>query len=172
MQDTIIDELFKRNKELIDYLEQKKQLTFYIDEKNNFSKILVLAIGSYFESILCEMIIELAKKSSSKPVCHLVRNKAIMRQYHTYFDWEKENANKFFSLFGDDFKKNSLTKIGKDKDLNEAIKAFLKLGYERNKLIHMNLAAYVLDNTLEDYYDLYKKSLKFIDFVRSQLIEE
>jgi len=170
MEDTIIDELFRSNKELITYLDQEKQLTFYINEKNNFSKILVLSIGSYFEYTLCELVIELARKGSCKQVCHLVRNKAVTRQYHTYFDWEKENANKFFSLFGDDFKRTCLTEIGKDKDLEEAIKAFMKLGSERNKLIHMNLAAYVLDNTLEDYYDLYKKSLKFIDFVRSKLI--
>jgi hypothetical protein len=171
MADTIIDELFKSNKELIDYLDQKKELTFYINEKNNFSKILVLSIGSYFEFVLCGMIIELAKKKSCSHICHLVRNKAVIRQYHTYFDWEKENANKFFSLFGDNFKKKCLAKIKADRDLEESIKSFIKLGSERNKLIHTNLASCILEYTLEDYYELYKKSLMFIDFVKSELID-
>ena len=32
-----------------------------------------------------------------------VNNKAISRQYHTYFSWKDTNANSFFGLFGDIF---------------------------------------------------------------------
>ena len=177
MPDTIIDELFKKNKETIDYLDEKKELTFFVQAKDNFSKILVLSIGSYFEFTISDMILEFAKnKSSNDLICHFIKNKAVSRQYHTYFDWnqrsEKKNANRFYSLFGQDFKTKCEQKVNADKDLEKSVAAFIELGVERNKLIHTNLAASAIDKTLEEYYELYKQASKFLHFVKSQLNEK
>lgn len=120
------------------------------------------------------MILEFAKnKSSDGLICHFIKNKAISRQYHTYFDWnqtnEKKNANRFYSLFGNGFKTKCEQKVKDDKELEKSVIAFIELGIERNKLIHTNLAASTTEKTLEEYYDLYKKSLTFLDFIENQL---
>lgn len=174
MPDTIIDDLFKKNKEAIDYLDEEEELTFFVQAKDNFSKILVLSIGSYFEYRISDMILEFAKhKSSDDLICHFIKNKAVSRQYYTYFDWnqtnEKKNANRFYSLFGNEFKNRCEKKVKADGELEKSVGAFMELGIERNKLIHTNLASSTIDKTLEEYYELYKLSLKFLDFIESQL---
>jgi len=65
MSDTIIEDLYNRNKEAIDYLAKKKELTFLVQIKDNFSKIFILSIGSYFEFRISEIILEFAKHKSN-----------------------------------------------------------------------------------------------------------
>lgn len=155
-------------------LLKKKELTFLVQIKDNFSKIFILSIGSYFEFRISEIILEFAKhKSNDNLIWNFINNKAVLRQYHTYFDWNqtssKKNANRFYSLFGNEFKCNCEKKVKEDPKLEEAVGAFIELGIERNKLIHTNLAASTIEKTLEEYYDLYKKSIIFLEFMNNEL---
>lgn len=71
-----------------------------------FPKALLLAAASHFEKRLTETVEDFAKEvtTDDHPIVSLVKAKAIERQYHGWFDWNKGNANKFFSLFGTGFK--------------------------------------------------------------------
>ena len=71
---------------------------------------------------------------SNQAVIALIKQKAVERQYHTYFDWERRNANKFFSHFGDEFSNKCKGEVKERDDLGEAISAFIELGEMRNKL--------------------------------------
>jgi len=71
--------------------------------------------------------------------------------------------------FGNEFKCNCEKKVKEDPKLEEAVGAFIELGIERNKLIHTNLAASTIEKTLEEYYDLYKKSIIFLEFMNNEL---
>ncbi|MBX5183382.1 hypothetical protein HJB88_12120 [Rhizobium sp. NZLR5] len=70
-------------------------------------KALLMACASYFEHVLTKDVQSFFDDQfgSSHPAAHVVRVKAISRQYHTWFDWDKSNANKFFGMFGAEFSK-------------------------------------------------------------------
>ena len=174
VQPTIIDQQYESGSALIAYLKAQQELTLSIEAENNFGKNILLSTTSYFENEITETIIEFAKTHSNNDelIVSIIKMKAVKRQYHTYFDWEKgTNANSFFSLFGDNFK-NKMSKRVKDEPLLEAsIKAFLELGQERNKLVHQNFAEILLDKTAEEIYRLYQTALLFIETIKSELIK-
>lgn len=56
---------------------------------------------------MCIAIYETSKKTCPLPIAEFIRNKAIERQYHTYFNWKENKAtsiNGFWGLWGDEFK--------------------------------------------------------------------
>lgn len=100
-----------------------------------------------------------------------VRNKGLERQYHTLFSWEKSNANSFFGLFGTDFKDYMTSQVKNDQDLDDSIKAFLRLGETRNELVHGNFAIFPLERTAEQIYELYRQASLFVDLLPLKLRE-
>ena len=58
----------------------------------------------------------------------LVRNKAVSRQYHTWFEWRGSNANSFFGLFGSDFRDFMKARIRRDGDLDDSVARFSSSG--------------------------------------------
>ena len=172
MSVSIIDKQYETGAALIYYLTDKKELSFTSEAENNFRKNILLSAASYFEKEVCDLLIEFAKSHSnnSELVISFIKAKGISRQYHTLFDWDKSNANKFFSLFGDTFKKRIEAKIESDDTLDKAVKAFLDIGRERNRLVHQNFGETILEKTASEIYDLYKESTKFIDLLKRELI--
>lgn len=171
---TIIDQQYLSGNSLVDYLRDQQQLSFYNEAENNFRKTILLSAASFFEKEISETVIEFAKShtDNNELIISIIKQKAVSRQYHTYFDWEKAtNANKFFSLFGEEFKNKMAQKVKDDKKLEDAIKAFLEIGQERNKMVHQNFAEIVIDKTAEEIYSLYKKSLHFIHTIKQELIK-
>jgi len=102
-------------------------------------------------------------------ITSFLKKKGIDRQYHTYFKWDERNPNPFFSLFGEEFKQDVKKIIKSDSELDDSINAFLELGDLRNNLVHQNFASFPVDKTAEEIYALYKKALKFIEFISSKL---
>ena len=89
--------------------------------------------------------------------------------YHQYFQWDKENANNFFGLFGNDFKLMAINDVKIDPKLEQAIKDFLELGYIRNQFAHQDFAKIIPNKTAEEYYNLYKSSKYFIKHLKNKL---
>ncbi len=165
MSTTIIDRLYSDNNELIKYLKDKGEISFQSSVEDNFRKTLLLAAASYFESLLTDSLKIFCQKHTVTAVIlyELIRSKAIERQYHTYFEWKENNANRFFALFGDEFKQFIKQEITKDEDLDKAIKAFMEIGKYRNLLVHENFANYDLPQTQDEIYRLYQQALKFVE---------
>lgn len=174
VQLTIIDQQFTSGNALLAYLQSQQQVTFYNEAENNFRKTILLSCASYFEKEISDTVIEFAKSQTDNNdlIVSLIRRKAVSRQYHTYFDWEKAtNANSFFALFGDDFKAKMNKLVKDDTQLDQSIKAFLEIGQERNKMVHQNFAEISIDKTAAEIYTLYKLALYFISTVKKQLIK-
>lgn len=172
---TIIDQLYKDGNELVNYLKSQQQLSFYNEAENSFRKTILLSAASYFEKEITDTIVEFAKfhTNDNVLVISIIKQKAISRQYHTYFDWDQaSNANKFFSLFGEEFKNMMIKKVKDEDRLNQSIKAFLEIGQERNKMVHQNFAEIVIDKTAEEIYKLYQDSLFFVRTIKQELIQE
>ena len=170
---SIVDRIYQDNLDLLKFLEEKKEPSFMVQVNTVFTKTLLLSAASYFEHEICRIIQAFIERKSQNDECviSIVKQKAIERQYHTYFswkDWEKGNANSFFSLFGEVFKEKRSQEIKSDITLKSAVKAFLEIGNERNKLVHQNFADYTIEKTAEEVYKLYQQAILFIEFLDKQ----
>ncbi|SYZ71854.1 conserved hypothetical protein [Candidatus Zixiibacteriota bacterium] len=168
---TLIESLYKQNQEIANYLKGKDEVTFASDLNASLGKLLVMAMGSYFECEITNLIMDYIteKTNQHKSISSFVKNKAISRQYHTYFQWKDNNANSFFGLFGEDFKNNCISQVRAIPNLAEGIKAFIEIGVWRNHLAHENFNSIDLPKTAEEFYDLYNKAEFFLSFFKKQL---
>lgn len=171
MTNTIVDKNYNDFRELLQYLEQNQQVSMLSDADNNFKKVLLLSATSYFEYVITELLINFVKTKTNNNtyIFSFIKIKGIDRQYYTYFEWKDNNINKFFSLFGKDFKDDFKKKIEDDPRLDASIRAFIELGRLRNELVHENFASYPLNKTAEEIYNLYKESLLLIELLSEKL---
>lgn len=171
---TIIDQQYNSGSSLVVYLQEHREITLFNEAENNFRKNLLLSIASYFEKIVTDILVEFAKSNSNENdmIVSFIKINGISRKYHTLFDWDVTNANKFFANFGEDFKKKMGKAVSTDKKFEESIKAFLEIGRERNKLVHQNYAELSVDKTAGEIYSLYQTALYFIEQTKKELISK
>jgi hypothetical protein len=178
---TPVDALYDEYLSIVTYLNENSQPSLSSDVNKYFKKVIVLSAASYFEHKIQELLVEFVVKKTNNdiPALNFFKKKAITMQYHTYFSWGEKNkpdrpgknANTFFSLFGEDFKRQAEEKTKKSNDLNVAMKAFLEIGHLRNILVHSNFAAFNFDNkTTEEVVSLYKSGLLFVTFLEELLL--
>jgi hypothetical protein len=171
MTTSAIEKLFLENKDLLYYLRDNRQVSFQSQLDDTFKKVLLLACASDLEHKVMDILTDFTTRASNYcvPLVSFIKNKAISRQFHTYFDWEGTNANKFFSFFGEDLKKEIKSDISLDDNLDEGIKAFLEIGNVRNTMVHEDYATFYLDKTAEEVFALYVLSLRFITYLTDKL---
>jgi hypothetical protein len=167
-----IDRLYSEAIATIGILERHSEWSLQIAAADHFRKALLLASASYFEEHVCNSVAMFVREQSKTALIeNFVRNKAIERKYHTWFTWDKKNANQFFGLFGKEFKAMMEDRVKKAPELQLAIAAFLELGNERNLLVHENYATFPMEKTLEEVYALYQRALPFVCAIPEALKE-
>jgi hypothetical protein len=169
MPKTIVDDFYESNKRLLDKLQIDKEISLEVWASQYLNRFFVLIAANYYETELTEAITSFVNSSSNNPLVVSFLKKSMGRQYHTYFDWEGSSANQFFSKFGEEFKKKAAKEVELYPRLNEAIKAFLELGRTRNELSHEKMHEVYLPKTGEEYYDLHKKAIIFVYYVKRKL---
>ena len=173
MAENIVDKLYSDNKELLDFLADKGEVSFQSRVDDNLRKTLLLSAASYFETIIKDSLIAYFGERTND--CGLtiafIRNKGLERQYHTLFSWNASNANSFFGLFGGDFRDFMTEQVNNNPNLKDSIKAFLSLGETRNQLVHGNFALFPLEKTAEQIYELYKQADLFVELLPGKLRE-
>ena len=119
-----------------------------------------------------EILTEFAEKASGNcsSLVSFIKNKSISRQFHTYFDWEKSNANKFFGLFGEELRDRIKTDVSSTYNLEKGIKAFLEIGNLRNTMVHEDFVSFYLDKTAEEVFQLYLHSQAFVQYLSEKLL--
>lgn len=165
MKDSPVDAIYRDSSTLTELLAKSGEVSLSSSADDSYRKVMLLAAASYFEHHVIRIVLDFAAERSNADtqVLALVRAKAVERQYHTYFDWNKKNANKFFRLFGPRFSDHMQDVVKADEQLKAAISAFLELGSLRNQLVHQNFGSFSLDKTAEEIYELYKRASEFID---------
>jgi hypothetical protein len=168
---TAVDKLYEEVTAVIKMLEQSPEVSLQITAGDHFRKALLLAAASYFENRVCALVLGFVSERTggSALVENFVKNKAIARQYHTWFKWEENNANQFFGLFGSEFRVEMINRVKASDDLRTSVRAFLELGNERNKLVHQDYATFPLNKTLDEIYALYRGALIFVEQLPSSL---
>jgi hypothetical protein len=170
---TAIDRLYEESTAIAKALLATSEYSLQVAAADHFRKALLLAAASYFEHRVSGCVLDFVRERAGGSVLveSFVRNKAVSRQYHSWFEWEGNNANKFFSLFGPEFKAAMSKNIKDSASLGPAIRAFLEVGNERNKLVHQDYATFAMDKTLDEIYQLYKNALPFVESLPRALRE-
>ena len=168
-----VDRLFDEHQRLIALLDANNEVSLRISTDTTLRKVLVLSAASYFERYITRSVMDFVSTASESSPCvmSLVERKAVQRQYHTYFRWNEKNANSFFSLFGTEFKRRMQQRVREDSELAEGVKAFLRIGQERNKMVHEDFGSYSLDKTADEIMALYRVALRFVEAIPN-LLEE
>lgn len=166
MRSAKIAALHDEYSELIAFCRSNKQVSFEMYINDIYKKSLLLSAASFFEATITKTIHDyIETKSRQTPeIVAFVDNKAIKRQYHTFFNWEGNNANQFFGLFGEDFKQRAREKI-RSMTLDEAENAFMAVGRERNRLVHQNYVEAQINDTFEEIWSKYIKACDFVELI-------
>ena len=166
-----VEAFYESHKQIYSYLLEVEEVSFATDISVTFNRSLILAIASYFEHEITEILREIPIKhaAANAYIAAMVEKQVIARKYHTYFDWDKLSANTFFSLFGDEYKKAAKLQQESNVELKNAIKDFLELGQIRNKLVHQNYVQFEVVKTPEELIAQFRSALKFSDFLRKSL---
>lgn len=166
----IVESLFRDTKELDVFLMSNDETSLRVLVDSNFRKSILLASASYFERQVTDLISEYAQScANDERIIFFIQNKALSRQYHTLFDWNAKNCNAFLGLFGDEFKNQFREKVSKDGQLDKAIKDFLEIGRERNRLVHQNFGSYSLEKTADEIHDLHLSAKSFLIHLKEEL---
>jgi hypothetical protein len=156
---------------LIAHLEAEPSLRSTADD--SFRKSLLLASTSFFESQLSQSVANFAEKASNSSdlIVGIITKKAIERNYHTWFDWDRNNANKFYSMFGKEFSEFMKVKHSSMAWLDDSVSSFMELGRARNLLVHENFATFVMEKTAAEIFVAHTKASRFVDEVPNLLLE-
>ncbi len=152
--------------EINSILEKQGEISLSVDYKSIFTKTLVMTVATAFEEKVRDLIHACLNTSENIMLEEFINIKGLKRQYHTLFDWEKRNANSFFSLFGQEFKKFMDSKVKEDKELDSSIIAFLELGNERNKLAHLNFYLTSIELTPNEVIERFQRANIFINALK------
>ncbi len=165
-----VEQLKSEYDALVEYLTTQ-QPSLLNDLNKNFRKVLLLSAGSYFENQITTLLSDFvrAKSNNDERIVNFLEKQAISGKYHQLFEWGKQdkpeefgkNANKFFSYFGLDFRKQLETELkpkqnetveekASREQIVSSIEAFLEIGHLRNILVHSNFAAYNYDQKTTD----------------------
>lgn len=170
MYNAKIESLYEEYGELIEFCRANGQVSFEMYINDTYKKSLLLSAASYFESAITKIIHDFAEGKSHKnlSLVSFVDNKALKRQYHTFFNWDGNNANQFWGLFGEAFRQEAKKQI-QEKGLVDAEHAFMAIGRERNLLVHQNYIEATINDTFEEIYRKYKSACDFVELI-SQLL--
>lgn len=169
-QETVVDRLYQELVALEVSIDPN-ELSLLNTAGDVFRKTLLLAAASYFERRVVSTVLDFvgSRGRDNELVMEFVKNKALSRQYHTLFDWDKTNANKFFRLFGPSFQDHAKKRVATDEVFAEGVQAFLEIGRERNRLVHEDFGSFSLEKTADEIYSLYVSGLKFVVLMRETL---
>lgn len=169
----IVDALFNDTVALDAFLMSQNELSFRLTVDNNFRKAILLASASHFENEICNLILDFTKSlSNDERLFNLVKNKAISRQYHSFFKWDSKNCNSFLGVFGEEFKIEFNKKIKLDKELDQSVRDFLEIGNERNRLVHQDFGNFTIEKTAIEIYLLHTSAKKLIGHIKKALIAD
>ena len=165
----LIRAFLEEHTQLYDFLLAHEEISLASGINHHFRKIFLLYCASYYELQITNIIKCFVEANSSDDrVLAFVTSKAIERQYHTYFCWDSNNINSFLGLFGSVFRDTISSEIKKSDILPLQAKAFLTIGFERNKMVHENFIEYSLEKTFDELVALDEKASAFIEFLKSK----
>jgi RiboL-PSP-HEPN len=167
----VVDKLYGEFVAIVQMMDRYNAISFRNTLNENFRKTLLLCAASHFEFRITSDVMSFCEEISggNSLVPSLIKKKAVTRQYHTWFNWESNNANAFFSMFGEEFKAYMAALLKTDENLTKSVADFIELGRERNRLVHQDYGSFSLEKTSEEIFSLYASGLMFVEYVPKAL---
>lgn len=146
-------------------LRDAGHLSLLVAAEDALRRNLLIAAASFFEHELGGRIDRVFSGQGCSPECiSLIRNKAITRQFYSYFDFKSINTNRLFASFGVDCKDRASAELKASVELKEAERSFIELCALRNNMVHENFAAFSMDASSDEIYQKFEKGCLFLDF--------
>ena len=170
---TIVDSLHSEIEDLLAFLDKSNEISLRNTVDGNFRKALLLAAASNYEKRLTDAVVNFVQEVTSRDhvVSWLVQNRVVARHYHTWFDWNQANANHFFGMFGQSFRRHVQSVIREDDGLSLSVRAFLEIGRDRNRMVHDDFGSFSLEKTSGEIYETYQIGSRFVEWVPQVLRE-
>jgi hypothetical protein len=166
----VIDARVAEHRALVAFLRDHGEISMASDVEGDFRKVLVVSAASFIEKRIVDALHTFAGKVDDPRVVAVLKNSAFKRdKFSSLFQWGDNNVNGFLRLFGDDFKVALNKDIGARPGLPDGMKAFLKLGHHRNRLVHNDFADLTSDQTVDEVYALYAAAKAFVDYLCDRL---
>ena len=140
-------------------------LSLLITAEDVIRRNLLISAASYFEHDLCKRIENVfSSRGYSEECVSLIRSKAIVRQFYSYFDFNSSNTNRLFSAFGQACKERASNALRSSSALRESQSSFLQICGMRNNMVHENFAAFSMDVSSDEVVENFRRGLRFLDF--------
>ena len=166
-----IEAFFSGQKQVLTHLQEIGEISLVNELENVLAKSLVIACASYFEDFITAALLSyVAINSKSRGLSEFCK-KISQRQYHSWFEWDRQNANRFIVLFGEDAKELATKRSIADADFEPAVRNFMFLGSQRNLIVHRNMLAYSFTDTSDEVMAKARRALLFVNFVADDLFE-
>lgn len=132
----------------------------------SIAKSLLLSCASYYELEITELVRSALRSNvGSKCMLSWLEQQAVDGQFFKWFDFRNaKNVNRFFSLFGVEFRDLARGVIDAREYRRKSESDFMLICIKRNECVHKNYAAYSLDLTVDD---LWRKHLSAMGFIRA-----
>ena len=171
VEPTAVDALYEDFVAALGLLDEANEISLRSTLDSNFRKILLLAAASHFERSLTLSVLDFVEAVTSRDhvLKWLVERGVVERKYHTWFDWNGNNANRFFSLFGESFKRHMSDLVKGDPDRARSIQAFMEIGRERNRVVHQDYVSVPLEKTTQEIHAMYREAAAFVAWFPEQL---
>jgi hypothetical protein len=163
----LIENYYAEQSSIIDLLYSRGEVSLAQTAQNLFAKSLLLIAASHFEDRLKDVVISgFAVRSRNDPYINaFFKICGISFQYHAWFDWDRGNANKFYSFFGKEFGEAIKSAIKEDDALSDCVASFVRIGDLRNQIVHNNILVFKLNDTPAQVLERIKKASSFISLV-------
>lgn len=124
------------------------------------TKFFIVAAGGDLEKRTIDAILHLYRSSNIRPhLIDFVNRKALKRQFHTLFNWDQDNANSFFGLFGEE-KRSEMKEICREEPYKTQVSSFLRINRLRNEIVHEGMANYSVPVTIDEAEKLYEQAMQ------------
>ena len=173
MAETNVETFYNNSTTLLSLLTDSGEISLQVWASDYLRRFLVVVSATYFETEIIRILKDLASSHSTSVFLKTFVHSTVDRQFFNYFDWHAQNANKFFSLFGDQLKGEVAADVASNSYLDDAIKAFMEICRTRNGLVHdeLNLETADLPKTTQEYFELFQKGLTFLDYLEHKLTQ-
>lgn len=163
-----IEELLRQQREIVAQLRSQGLPDLPLAADDMLRKFFVMACGSYFEDWISAELARLGREAGGAVLGAFIEGR-LKRQYHTLFEWEGRNVNKFLTLFGPVVKSDLQAKINGDAILKQGMGYFIDIGHRRNELAHSNIAFESFNLTLDELEDRFRQAHRFVTFLLTEL---
>lgn len=136
----------------------------------SYHKHLLVAAASNLESQVKKLVPAIFLDQGTHALSVFVEKAVMARGYHGLFDWNNESAAPFFANFGDACRANFKAELKADDTLSREHKAFMRLGNQRNLVVHNDYATYAIDWTPDDVIENYRLACAFVARIRSLVL--